>query len=454
MLTLVAFIVAIAILVAVHEAGHYAMAVACGVKVLRFSVGFGPRVWGWKSTHSGTEFVISLLPLGGYVKMLDEREAKVPADEKHRAFNTQLLRSRALIVAAGPVANLLLAVVLYAGVHWAGLAQPLPIVAPPVAASVAAQSGFSGGERILRVGFDVTGADSTVLSFDDFRWWLTKAALAHRNLHVDFTRQGSTNVETVVLELDGIDTRHADAQLFRSIGFLAPQSLALLGNISPDGAAMQAGLQPGDVVLRVDQTTIVDAGQLRELIRISGKDQVVRTQKWLLERDGVQRIVEVTPKVVTEGDVTIGRVGAVIGAPPQSTIVRYGLWDGIAKAFLRTWEVSGLTLNMMWQILTGDASLKNLSGPVTIADYAGKSASMGLTPFLLFLALISISLGVLNLLPLPVLDGGHLMYYLWEALTGKPVSDSWMEGLQRAGLAMLLVMMSVAVYNDVARLLG
>ncbi len=453
MLTFAAFIVAIGILVAVHEAGHYAMAIACGVKVLRFSIGFGPKLWGWTSGRSGTEFVVGVLPLGGYVKMLDEREGAVAPDERALAFNTQSLKSRALIVAAGPAANLLLAVLLYCGVHWLGMEQPAPIVSSPVMGSIAAQAGFTGGERIVRAGF-VGKVASDVLSFEDFRWWLTRAALAHRDLQVGMVRTGAVREDTVLLKLAGMDTRHADAQLFRSIGFLSPLSSAQLGGLSPDGAALQAGLRAGDVVVRVDQVEIVDAGQLRELIRQSGRAGVAQTQVWLVDRGGARQVIPVTPRVVQEGGGSIGRVGAMIGAPPQMLTVRYGPWDGVVRAFARTWEVSGLTLNMMWQILIGEASLKNLSGPITIADYAGRSAALGFTPFMLFLALISISLGVLNLLPLPVLDGGHLMYYLWESLTGQPVSDSWMERWQRIGLAVLLVMMSVAVFNDVARLLG
>ena len=206
--------------------------------------------------------------------------------------------------------------------------------------------------------------------------------------------------------------------------------------------------------MRVDDVTIVDAAQLRDLIRTSGRQGATQSQRWDVQRNGVLHSFTVRPLLVIEKGVTIGRVGAYIGAPPLTVVVRYGPLEGLTRALGRTWEVSRLTLRMMGQMIIGEASLKNLSGPISIADYAGKSAATGLTQYVVFLALISISLGVLNLLPLPVLDGGHLMYYLWESVSGKPVSEFWMKRLQRVGIAMLLVMMSVAVFNDVVRLVG
>ncbi|MDP3654325.1 MAG: RIP metalloprotease RseP [Rhodoferax sp.] len=456
MQTVAAFIFAIGILVAVHELGHYGVAVACGVKVLRFSVGFGPRLLGWTSARSGTEFVVGLLPLGGYVKMLDEREGAVLPHERARAFNVQPVRIRAAIVAAGPLANLIFAVVLYSWVNWSGVEQAQAVLSRPAVASIAARAGLVGGEQVRRVAFDGDSLKE-VVSFEDFRWWLTRAALAHRNLQVEYVAPGRDahgEVRQVVLDIAGMDTHHADVQMFRSIGILGPFSQARLGDLAEAGAAKQAGLQSGDWVLRVDQLEIVDAGQLRDLIRASGSSGTAGSQAWLVERAGTRLTIAVSPKVEREGDVAVGRVGAYIGAQPAMKTVRYGPSDGVERAITRTWEVSVLTLNMMGQILTGDASLKNLSGPLTIADYAGKSAAVGFTPFVIFLALISISLGVLNLLPLPVLDGGHLMYYLWELLTGKPVSESWMERFQKLGLAVLLLMMTVAIFNDVMRLVG
>ncbi|HEX2544537.1 MAG TPA: RIP metalloprotease RseP [Ramlibacter sp.] len=458
MLTVIAFIVALGLLIAVHEYGHYRVAVACGVKVLKFSVGFGKALYTWKPKKprpgQDTEFVIGAFPLGGFVKMLDERESPVDPAERHRAFNTQPLKHRAAIVAAGPAANLLLAILLYALVNWIGVQEPQPVLGTPVANSIAAQAGLRGGERVASAGFEGEAIEP-LQSFEELRWLLTRGALDGRDVRLVLQREGAARGGEVTLPLSTLSSRDADAQLLRKIGIVAPWSPPVLGDVMPGGAGERSGLKKGDVVVRVGEQPVGDAQQLRDLIRtqVSGTSPVTST--WQVERGGQRLQVSVTPDLATDpGGARIARISAFVGAPPQMVTVRRGPIDGLWNGMVRTWDVSALTLRMMGRMVIGEASVKNLSGPLTIADYAGKSASLGLTQYLLFLALISVSLGVLNLLPLPVLDGGHLMYYLWEAITGRSVSDAWMERLQRGGVAVLLVMMSIALFNDVARIFG
>ena len=453
MLTIASFVLALGLLIAIHEYGPYRVAVACGVKVLRFSVGFGKVLYRWQRKGSPTEFVIGAFPIGGYVKMLDEREAPVPESERHLAFNTQPLRSRIAIVAAGPLANLLLAVLLYAIVNWSGVEHAAPILSSPVAGSIAERAGLVGAERIEAVGFDGDELQK-IRSFEDVRWILTRGALEGQDVRLKISASGRAGGNEVLLKLGEMETADANAELFRTIGIVGPFSTPAIGEVLSGGAAEKAGLRDGDIVRQVGAQKIVDGQQLRQLIRSSVvKDQAV-TAVWKVSRHGSEIDLTVTPEVRQENGIMVGKVGAYVGTMPEQVMVRYGAVDGLWRGVTRTWEVSALTLNMMGKMLVGDASLKNLSGPLTIADYAGKSASLGLNQYLLFLALISVSLGVLNLMPLPILDGGHLMYYLWEGVTGKPVSDVWMERLQRGGVSILLVMMSIALFNDIVRLFG
>ena len=458
MLTLVAFVAALGILIAVHEYGHYRVAVACGIKVLKFSIGFGKPIYTWRLRGKPTEFAIGLLPLGGYVKMLDEREAPVALAERHLAFNTQPLKSRAAVVAAGPLANLLLAVLIYAVVNWIGVQEPRAVLASPVVGSLAEKAGLRGLDVVQEAAF--TGDElQTVRSFEDLRWRLTQGALDGRDLTLLLGDGAGVTRRTVVLPLSTLGAAEADAQLFRKIGILGPWTQPVIGEVMTGSAAEKSGLRTGDMVQRVGALTVVDGQQLREAIRMSARSlgtapQTEDARNWQIIRAGQTLILQVVPEIRQEAGQSVARVGAYVGAPPEMLTVRYGVFSGLWQGAVRTWEVSVLTLKMMGKMVIGEASLKNLSGPLTIADYAGKSASLGWSSYLVFLALISVSLGVLNLLPLPVLDGGHLMYYLWEGITGRSVSDAWMERLQRGGVAILLVMMSVALFNDVTRLLG
>lgn len=455
MLTVLAFVSALALLIAVHEYGHYRMAVACGVKVLKFSVGFGKSIFKWQLKGSETEFVIGILPLGGFVKMLDEREAPVEAHHKHLAFNNQSLRKRAAIVAAGPLANLILAVLLYSTVNWLGVQEPKAILASPSPESLAQRAGLVGGEHVLQAAFkgDVL---QDVHSLEDLRWFITRGALNGRDVHLSVSAASDSVKRDFVLDLTQLDVNEVDAQLFQKIGITGPWTQPLIGEIQPDSAAMRAGLYPGDIVLAVGDIPIVDGQQLRKLIRSSvqksGDQYSSLAKRWTIDRKGQRLQLDILVDMKTEGPLQVGRIGAYVGAPPQMTIIRYSLFDGFTKGLVKTWDVSVLTLRMMGKMVIGQASLKNLSGPLTIADYAGKSASLGISAYLIFLALISVSLGVLNLLPLPVLDGGHLMYYLWEGVTGRAVTDLWTERLQRGGVALLFCMMSIALFNDVTRI--
>jgi regulator of sigma E protease len=453
MITVAAFVLTLAVLIVIHEYGHYRVAVACGVKVLRFSVGFGRVLWRRQATPDSTEFVVSMLPLGGYVRMLDEREGPVEPAELGRAFNRKSLWRRTAIVAAGPIANLLLAVVLYAGAHWIGIDEPKALMGPPAAASLAERAGLRTGDW-ARAWSDDGANWEDLRSMSDLRWQVTQAVLRGQALYLMVTDGDGRGQRRVVLELDTLGAREVDAQLMKRIGLGTAFSEPVLGETKPGGPAAQAGLRAGDRVLSIDDQPIADASRIRELIRASGASGKAQPMRWRVERAGQTLELTVQPNVATEGDHTVGRVEVYPGQPPQMELVRYGLVDGFVKAVSRTWEMSTLTLKMLGKMLIGQASLKNLSGPLTIADYAGQSVQLGLAYYLGFLAVVSVSLGVLNLLPLPMLDGGHLMYYVFEGVTGRPVSELWLERLQRGGVAIMLMMMSLALYNDVARLLG
>ncbi len=456
MTSFLAFVLTLSILVLVHEWGHYRVATACGVKVLRFSLGFGRVIW--SKQRGETEWVLSALPLGGYVRMLDEREGEVLPEERHRAFNRKSLAQRAAVVAAGPLANLLLALILYVFAGWIGTDEPVAQVGSPALGSLAERAGLRAGDRLEAASTDQVHWEPTV-SMTQVRWSMMQAVMDHQDLWVRTADQ-----RLLRLNLSGLSLHDAEANIMRQVGLGAPYSEALIGRVTPDGPADRAGLRQGDRVLQVQGQAVADAGALRALIRASvppSGDSEPQTQPqtqvqvWLVQRTSQQLTIQITPKVVVDDHgQRIGRIEAVVGTPPELVRVRYGLIDGFSQAVGHTWDNVVMSLRMLGRMLIGQASVRNLSGPLTIADYAGQSAQLGLAYYLNFLAIVSISLGVLNLLPLPVLDGGHLVYYLVEAVAGRPVPPRWVERLQRGGVVLILAMMSVALYNDVARLLG
>lgn len=448
--TLWSFLLALAVLIVVHEWGHYRAARACGVKVLRFSVGFGPVLL--RRQRGETEFVVSALPLGGYVRMLDEREGAVAASERHRAFNRLPLPRRAFIVAAGPAANLLLAVLLYACVNWVGVQEVKPVLAQPASGSVAAAAGLRAGDWVQAASRDGERWDD-VRSFSDLNWQVMQAVLDRTVLRLTVTDVRGERSREVQLDLSGQD-REVGPQTLTDLGFKGPLRDPLLGEVAPGGPADRAGLRAGDRVLAVNGRPVSGVQDLLESIRAGGSTGVAQLLSFRVQRDGRVLDVPVMPRVERDGGRPVGRIGAALGGEPQWVNVRYGAWDGLVRGAQRTWEVSAMTVTMLGRMLVGQASVKNISGPLTMADFAGRSAALGWTVYLGYLALVSVSLGVLNLLPLPMLDGGHLMYYLFEGVTGRPVSEVWLDRLQRGGLAILFVLMSLALYNDVARLLG
>jgi len=453
--TILAFVLTLGVLIVIHEYGHYCVAVACGVKVLRFSVGFGRVLWRRQKSADSTEFVVCALPLGGYVKMLDEREGPVAPDELNRAFNRKSLGQRTAIVAAGPLANLLLAVLLYATQNWIGLDEAKPVLAAPAAGSLAQNAGLRAGDWVQAWSLD--GNEwREVQSLSGLRWQVTQALMRGESLQLRVTDRNGRGARVALLDIASLGSHEVDAKQLQRIGIGNAFSEPVLGEVIAGDLGAKAGLMRGDRVLRVDGVDVADSATLYDLIRASGTTGQARTMQWRIDRAGQTLELPVTPGVSKDKDgvKTFGRVGVKLDAPVEMVKVRYGVVEGLGEAVSKTWQMSTLTVKMLGKMLIGQASLKNLSGPLTIADYAGQSVRLGLAYFLGFLAVVSVSLGVLNLLPLPVLDGGHLMYYLFEGVTGRPVSELWLDRLQRGGVAIMLMMMSLALYNDVARLLG
>ncbi len=446
--TLLAFLATLAILIVFHEFGHYLVARLAGVKIQRFSVGFG-KVIASRSDRHGTQWALSAVPLGGYVKMLDEREGPVPPDLLPQAFNRQGLGARAAIVAAGPAANFLLAILLFWGLYLTGVPVLKPVVGEPPPGTPAAVAGVLSGETILSVNGE------KVDSWQDLHLLALKHALRGQGLQLE-TRDHSGARR--YRDLSGLVTDESFEQTpLSSLGLVRylPPLPPVLGDLSTDGAARKAGLAPGDRVLAIDGSGITEWESLVNVVRASPGKPL----QFSLQRDGRRLDITVTPDPVTEGTTTIGRIGVAPRVDPElmETLhgeIRYGPIKAFSQAVVRTWDLSAFSLEMLGRMVMGESSLKNLSGPITIADYAGQSAEMGVSAFVAFLALISLSLGVLNLLPVPLLDGGHLLYYFAEFLTGRPVSERIQEIGQKIGISLLGLLMFLALYNDLQRLIA
>jgi len=447
--TVVAFIVALGVLIVVHEYGHYLIARLCRVKVLRFSVGFGRPLALWRLGPDRTEWVIAAIPFGGYVKMLDEREGPVEPAELARAFNRQSVWKRFAIVIAGPLFNFVFAVLVYAGLFMYGLPEARPILGAPPAGTLAAAAGIQAGDTVRAIDGE------PIATWQDLRWRVLQAALERRSVQLETENQRG-HLAAAKLDLSGFPSADVETDVLEKIGLRLhrPPLEPVLGQVLAGGAAERAGLQSGDRILRVDAKPIENWDAFVAAVRSRPGSALNIT----FERAGAEQTAQVVPEAVSAGSARIGRIGAGPRQPEGYADrllirVQHGPVASLSRAVAKTADIALFSLKMLGKMLIGEVSWRHLSGPVTIADFAGQSASLGWVSYLTFLALISISLGVLNLLPIPLLDGGHLMYYGIEIIKGRPVSERFMELGQRVGLALLLVMMAFAFYNDLNRLL-
>ena len=445
---LVAFIVALGVLITFHEFGHFWVARKCGVKILRFSIGFGRPLWKRCYGDDRTELVVAALPLGGYVRMLDEREAPVPEPELHRAFNRKTLAQRFAIVLAGPLFNFLFAILAYWIMYMIGLTGLQPVIGTVQPTSIAAVTGLQADEEIIAVNSMHTATWTMVVDA------LITAIVADKS--VELTVRSKNALERpVLMNLQGVSIDDlAEKDLLQSIG-ITPKQLVLppvIGDLQPEGAAVRAGFKSGDRILAVDHVAISDWTAFVAYIR-ARPEQLLQVE---ISRDGQVMLLSLRTDKKDAGDrKMVGYIGAgnQLG---QSLLAKesYTFFPALARALTRTWDMSWLTLQMLGKILTGEASYRNLSGPVSIAQYAGESAQNGVAAFLWFLGIVSVSLGVLNLLPIPLLDGGHLMYYLIELVRRRPVPEAVQAIGQQIGLALLLGLMVLVFYNDLSRLMG
>jgi len=443
--TLLWFLVALSVLVVVHELGHYLVARLVGVRVLRFSVGFGKTLFMRRFGRDQTEWAVCALPLGGYVKMLDEREGAVLATEVHRSFNRASVGRRIAIVLAGPVANFLLAIVLYGVLFMHGVPALKPVIDQPLSNTPAATAGLVAGDEIIRVD------DTEIQSFQDLGLALLRAGVADKQVTLGLQGGRTAQLDTRAMQTD--DLEH-DTLPSLGITRFDPLIPPVIGTVLENGVAAKAGLIPGDRLLAANGQALKSWQDWVKRVR----ENPGRAVSITLERQGARMTLNLTPATTQEGTQTVGKIGAGPRVDQALfagllTEVRYGPLDALWQGAKKTWAMSAFTLEMMGRMVLGQVSMKNLSGPLTIADFAGQSAALGWVSFIGFLALISVSLGVLNLLPIPLLDGGHLMYYISEVLTGRPVSERMMELGSRVGLTALLLLTTFALYNDLQRLL-
>jgi len=448
---LVAFIVALGVLIVFHELGHYFVARSFGVKVLRFSIGFGRALWRFRRGRDQTEWVIAALPLGGYVKMLDEHEGPVAPEETHRAFNRQSVWRRIAIVAAGPAANFLLAIVFYWMLFVGGVNEAKPIVGAPDPGTVAAAAGLARGETILKINGE------SMTTWQQVRWRLLQLAVDKQPAQLEVV-DAKQHLAVRTLDLSTFDLEGFESDPLARLGVKLdwPDTDPIVGDVVKGDVAERGGLRRGDRIVSIDgRETRFWEDVVRAVRRRPGE-----AVQFVVLRDGEKIEITLRPALVREGGERFGRIGAGSGGKvdPEwrnSHVIKvhYAPVAALGRALERTWETSAFSLKMLGKMVVGQISWRNLSGPVTIADYAGQSAQLGIGAYIAYLALISISLGIINLLPIPLLDGGHLLYYVVEIFKGSPVSERVMELGQRVGLTLLLVLMAFAIYNDFNRLL-
>jgi len=440
LLTVLAFAVALGLLITCHELGHYWVARRCGVHVERFSIGFGRVLWQRTDRH-GTQWALSAIPLGGYVKMMNEAPPEASDAVQQQAFNAKPLMQRSAIVLAGPVANLILAVLLYAVLGVMGNSEPAAILAQPPANTAAAWAGVQAGERVLAVD------DDPVQSWNELRWKLLDALASRQEVRLQVeTSAGRQQDRALLLASVRLDPDAAD--LMQQAGLALHMPAPRIRHVEPDQAGAAAGLRVDDVIVQINETPHPSASQFVQYVQRSANTPVAL----IVRRDGADMSVVVIPQA--QDAQSPARIGVTLTTDFPMVDVRYGVLESLQRGAVRTVDTVFFSLRMMGRMLTGDVSVRNISGPVTIADVAGQTARVGLAAYLSFLALISVSIGVLNLLPIPMLDGGHLLYYLFEAVRGKPLPERWQENGQRIGAGLLAALMVLAFSNDLARLFG
>ncbi|MDN5848324.1 MAG: RIP metalloprotease RseP [Nitrococcus sp.] len=450
LIDVLAFVVAISVLVIVHEFGHFWVARRAGIKVLRFSVGFGRPLWS-RVGRDGTEYAVAGIPLGGYVKMLDEHEGEVAEEQKPHAFNRKPLWARNLVVVAGPLFNFLFAIVAYWAIFVIGSTELRPLIGEVVDGSAAAMAGFERGDEVLAIGGEATP------SWDDVLMEFLDKGVDSGRLAVQVETEGGFET-TRYLDLQKMGPLGENPDVLSALGFRPwlPRVAPKVSQVLPDSAAAAAGIEAGATIVRVSGEPI---GSWQDLVRyVQARPGEKAT--FTIEQGGQRREVTVTlGSRKAQNGTQVGLLGVMPVMPEQGIerlrhTVQYGPIQAIVRSLKQTWEVSSLTVKMLWRMISGEASMKSLSGPISIAQYAGVSASLGVTPFLKFLALVSISLGVLNLLPVPLLDGGHLLYNGIEWVQGRPLSDRAQGIGRQIGIVLLIFLMALAFYNDLAGLFG